>query len=191
MSSRYTNVIDVPAPPSAALANWWHSRQQEGARMDGVERFVDAQAQDLEAAIGELRAGRKQGHWIWYVFPQLAGLGTSAMSRRFALAGREEAEDYLQHAGLRDGYARAVDAVADHMCRLHPPRLDELMGGQIDAVKLVSSLTLFESVAEGLAVRTGDSRMASLAERIGEVLAHAESQGYERCAFTLTQLAEG
>jgi uncharacterized protein (DUF1810 family) len=161
--------------------------------MDGVERFVDAQAQEydgLDEAISELRAGRKQGHWIWYVFPQLAGLGMSAMSRRFALAGREEAEDYLQHAALRDGYMRAVDAVADHICRLQPPRLDELMGSQIDAVKLVSSLTLFEAVAEGLATRTGDPRMASLAERIGEVLALAESQGYERCAFTQTQLAE-
>jgi uncharacterized protein (DUF1810 family) len=162
--------------------------------MAGVERFVEAQAQEhegLDDAIGQLRAGRKQGHWIWYVFPQLAGLGMSAMSQRFALRGREETEAYLQHDALRDGYARAVDAVADHLCRLHPPRLDMLMGSRIDAVKLVSSLTLFEAVAEALAARNGDAGMALLAERAGEVLALAESQGYERCAFTLKELAAG
>lgn len=162
--------------------------------MDGLGRFVRAQAQPqagLDDAIGELRDGAKRGHWIWYVFPQLAGLGMSAMAREFGLAGRDEAEAYLQHDGLRDGYARAVEAVAGRMRQPHPPRLDDLMGSRIDVLKLVSSLTLFEWVAQAAAARGGNAEMTALAERIGEVLAVAEAQGYERCAFTLTQLTEG
>ena len=73
----------------------------------------------------------------------------------------------------------------------HPPRLDDLMGSRIDVLKLVSSLTLFEWVAQAAAARGGNAEMTALAERIGEVLAVAEAQGYERCAFTLTQLTEG
>lgn len=159
--------------------------------MADLERFVAAQDDGeagIEAALAELRAGRKRSHWIWYVFPQLAGLGGSAMSQRYGIAGRTEAEAYLRHAVLRERYARAVDAVAEHLCRLQPPRLDQVMGGPVDALKLVSSLTLFESVADGLAAREGDATWSALSDRIGEVLASAESQGYERCSFTRATL---
>ena len=162
--------------------------------MDDLDRFIAAQDNEhagLVDALDELRAGRKQGHWIWYVFPQLAGLGASAMSQRYGLRGRDEAEAYLQHEVLGDRYATSVNVVADQMCRLQPPPLATLMGSEIDARKLVSSLTLFETVAETLAARGGDARQAALAERIGAVLASAESQGYERCAFTARQLAAG
>ena len=161
--------------------------------MDDLERFIvaqDGEAAGIDAALAELHAGRKQGHWIWYVFPQLAGLGMSSMSQRYGLRGRDETAAYLRHDELRDRYARAVDVVAEHMCRLQPPALATLMGSEIDARKLVSSLTLFEAVASSLA-EGGDAVLAALAERIGEVLASAESQGYERCAVTLERLAAG
>ena len=160
--------------------------------MDDLDRFIVAQDGDhagLVDALDELRAGHKHGHWIWYVFPQLAGLGTSSMSQRYGLQGRAETEAYLQHTELRDRYARAVDVVAEQLCRLQPPPLATLMGSEIDARKLVSSLTLFEAVAEEMATRSGDPALSALAERIGEILAYAESQGYDRCAVTLERLS--
>ena len=65
-----------------------------------LERFVEAQAPVYERVRSELRAGRKQSHWMWFVFPQIEGLGSSAMARRFAIASREEAEAYLAHPVL-------------------------------------------------------------------------------------------
>ena len=161
--------------------------------MDGLERFREAQDDEhagMEAALGELRQGHKRGHWIWYVFPQLAGLGVSETSRRFGIRGRDEAEAYLRDPILRDRLMGAVDVVVEQLCRLQPPRLEQLMGSRIDAQKLVSSLTLFEVVAADLHARERDEAHAQLAEQAGEVLAVAESQGYERCAFTLQRLAE-
>ena len=161
--------------------------------MNELDRFIVAQDDDhagLAAALAELQAGRKQGHWIWYVFPQLAGLGMSSMSQRYGLRGREEVAAYLRHDELRDRYARAVDVVAEHMCRLQPPALATLMGSEIDARKLVSSLTLFEQVATSLADHAGDDGPeARLAEEISGVLAVADAQGYDRCAFTQWALA--
>lgn len=159
--------------------------------MGELARFIEAQDHEetgLAAALAELRTGRKHGHWIWYVFPQLAGLGSSAASQRYALAGREEAVDYLRHDGLRDRLLAAMSVVSDQFCRLQPPRLEDLMGSRVDALKLVSSMTLFERVAEDLAARDPDGIMARLAEQAGEILAVAESQGYERCAFTRERL---
>lgn len=62
-----------------------------------LQRFVDAQRDSYEQALQELRAGRKRTHWMWYVFPQLHGLGRSAMAQRYAISGRDEALAYLQH----------------------------------------------------------------------------------------------
>lgn len=162
--------------------------------MSGLQRFLDAQdrqADGLPAALEELAHGRKQGHWIWYVFPQLEGLGTSATARKYALAGPAEAEAYLRDGALRDRYARAVAAVSAQLCRLPPPQLDVLMGSRLDAQKLVSSLTLFEAVATRLAAEPAeDDTYAALAEEVGGVLAVADAQGYDRCAFTQRILDE-
>ena len=155
--------------------------------MAGLERFREAQDQEhggLEQALGELRAGQKRGHWIWYVFPQVAGLGSSATSQQFGIRGREEAQAYLRDDVLRERLDRAVGVVAEQLCRLQPPRLEHLMGSRIDALKLVSSLTLFEIVAGQLQERGAHDAYERLAEQVGEVLAVAEAQGYERCAFT-------
>lgn len=65
-----------------------------------LERFVDAQARVYPDVVAELRQGRKQSHWMWFIFPQLAGLGNSAMAQRYALSSRDEAMAYLGHAVL-------------------------------------------------------------------------------------------
>ena len=114
----------------------------DAATPEGLERFVAAQDADgtYERAVAELRSGRKQSHWMWFVFPQIAGLGESAMSRHFALASLAEAGEYLRHPvlGPRLRECAAIVAAA-------PPgvvRAEQLLGG-IDAVKLRSSMTLF------------------------------------------------
>ena len=68
-----------------------------------LQRFLDAQAPVYARVLAELRRGQKQSHWMWFIFPQLAGLGHSAMARRFAIASREEAVAYLGHGVLGPG----------------------------------------------------------------------------------------
>src|SRR3954462_8104359 len=74
------------------------------ARLPGMpfdlQRFVDAQSQTYDQALAELRAGEKRTHWMWFVFPQIAGLGRSGMAQRFAISGLEEARAYLSHPTL-------------------------------------------------------------------------------------------
>jgi len=109
-----------------------------------LERFVAAQDDGgtYDAALRELRAGRKTSHWMWFVFPQLAGLGRSATAQRYALGGLAEARTYLAHpvlgARLREA-AGAVAALAD----ADPERVL----GPVDALKLRSSMTLFARAA--------------------------------------------
>ena len=112
--------------------------------MPDLERFVDAQdsRRTYTAALGELRAGRKTSHWMWFVFPQIAGLGMSEMSRRYAISSLEEARTYLAHPIL--------GARLQECTRI----LDELSGrtandifGAVDAMKLRSSMTLFARAA--------------------------------------------
>jgi uncharacterized protein (DUF1810 family) len=105
-----------------------------------LERFVSAQGDDRSfgRVLSELRDGRKTGHWMWYVFPQMAGLGSSAMSRRYAISSLDEARAYVAHpvlgARLRES-AAIVDAAA-------PTSAEEIFGS-IDTQKLRSSMTLF------------------------------------------------
>jgi len=159
--------------------------------MDELSRFTMAQDDEMAGiseALAELRGGRKRSHWIWYVFPQLAGLGSSEMARRFGVRGRAEAEAYLRHDVLRQRLGDAIAIVAHHMCGATPPRLEDLMGSWVDAVKLVSSLTLFEIVATDLQSRQPHADIARLAEQAGQILAVAEAQGYPRCAHTLDMM---
>jgi len=105
----------------------------------GLERFVAAQ--DLggtyDAAVAELRAGRKRSHWMWFVFPQIAGLGQSAISRRYAISSLAEAKAYLTHPVLGPRLIEAARVV-----KRVGGRAEDIFGG-IDAVKLRSSMTLF------------------------------------------------
>jgi len=153
-----------------------------------LDRFRKAQdSGDLDAALSELRSGRKRGHWIWYVFPQLKGLGRSGMSVHFGLDGSAEAAAYLDDPVLR---TRLIDAarVVHLRVREHGTRLDVLMGSEIDALKLVSSLTLFERVARGRLVSKADAALEELVTLAAEILATAEAQGYPRCRFTLERV---
>jgi len=93
-------------------------------------------------ALAELRAGRKTGHWIWFVFPQVAGLGRSAMSQQYAIASLDEARAYLAHPILGPRLRECAGAVLATTGR----SAEEILGG-IDAVKLRSSMTLFHRAA--------------------------------------------
>jgi len=155
-----------------------------------LQRFKDAQAQrgsGFESALAEIQGGRKLGHWIWYVFPQLAGLGTSPMSQTYGIAGVAEAEAYLRDPLLRGRLLTITLAVVEQLRR--GVSIESLMNSSIDAMKLVSSMTLFGHVARRLhaAEKLGD--YASLARIADEVLAKADAQGYPPCAFTLDRLA--
>ncbi|HVQ07157.1 MAG TPA: DUF1810 domain-containing protein [Allosphingosinicella sp.] len=107
-----------------------------------LERFVEAQAPIYGRALAELRQGRKESHWMWFVFPQVAGLGTSPMARRYAIASADEARAYLAHPLLG---ARLRDCTAAILA--HRERSAEAIFGAVDAMKLRSSMTLFEAVA--------------------------------------------
>ena len=108
-----------------------------------LQRFLDAQQDVYPAALAELRAGTKRSHWMWFVFPQLAGLGRSATARRFAIRDLAEARAYLAEPTLRARLVEASRAVGDWAGK----RSLEAIFGEIDALKFVSSLTLFELVA--------------------------------------------
>ncbi|MBF4591424.1 DUF1810 domain-containing protein [Curtobacterium sp. VKM Ac-1395] len=107
-----------------------------------LDRFVRAQDGVHGVALAELRRGRKSSHWMWFVFPQLAGLGRSATAERFAVTGPDEARAYLAHPVLGSRLAEVTDAAAT----VPASSVDALMGG-IDALKLRSSMTLFAAVA--------------------------------------------
>lgn len=114
-----------------------------------LDRFVDAQANGVyEQALGEIQLGRKTSHWMWFVFPQLAGLGRSETARYYALASLSEARAYLAHPvlgpRLRKAAATALEAP--------PDRSAEDLFGPIDAVKLQSCMTLFVRAAPHQAV---------------------------------------
>lgn len=112
----------------------------------GLERFVAAQDEGgiYERALAELQAGRKTSHWMWFVFPQIAGLGQSAMSRRYAIASLEEARAYLAHPVLGPRLVECSRALLEH----DGVSAHEILG-EIDAVKLRSSMTLFRRADPG------------------------------------------
>lgn len=107
-----------------------------------LERFVDAQAPVYASVLAELRRGRKQSHWMWFIFPQFAGLGHSAMAQRYALSSRDEAVAYLGHGvlGPRPRECTApVNAVEGRT-------IHDILGSP-DDLKFHSSMTLFAAVS--------------------------------------------
>ena len=107
-----------------------------------LQRFVDAQAPVYERVVAELRHGQKQSHWMWFVFPQIKGLGSSAMARRFAISSRAEAEAYLDHPLLGPRLRECTRLVVAVQGRT----IDAILGYP-DDLKFRSSMTLFASVA--------------------------------------------
>ena len=107
-----------------------------------LQRFVDAQAPVYERVVAELRHGQKQSHWMWFVFPQIKGLGSGAMARRFAISSRAEAEAYLDHPLLGPRLRECTRLVVAVQGRT----IDAILGYP-DDLKFRSSMTLFASVA--------------------------------------------
>ena len=107
-----------------------------------LDRFVEAQAGVHETALAELLAGRKRTHWMWFVFPQLAGLGSSPMAQRFGIASLAEARAYLAHPVLG---ARLVEC-AEALLAVEGRTAHEILGSP-DDLKLRSSATLFAAAA--------------------------------------------
>jgi uncharacterized protein (DUF1810 family) len=154
-----------------------------------LERFKEAQNQadsGFDLALREMRDGHKRSHWIWYVFPQLAGLGQSPAARLYAIADVAEAMAYLRDPVLFDRLRTVTTTAATHAMAGVP--LATLMGSTIDVLKLVSSLTLFERVARDVARNDGNEEHLAFARSAAALLELAESQGYPRCRYTLERL---
>jgi uncharacterized protein (DUF1810 family) len=112
-----------------------------------LQRFIDAQARDYPSVIDELSAGRKRSHWIWYVFPQIRGLGESAMSRQYAISGRDEARCYWEHPVLGARLRECTQLVLN----LRGRTADEIFPYP-DSLKFRSCMTLFERCAADPAI---------------------------------------
>jgi uncharacterized protein (DUF1810 family) len=155
-------------PEQGLLSNDHQERQDfthphRSAMSSDLRRFHDAQGHGpgcaYEGALAELRNGRKQGHWIWFVLPQLRGLGCSPTSQHYGINDLAEAQAYLADPFLAERLERVIRTVGD---QLQQPgqTLALLMGSDLDAVKTISSLTLFEAAGMDIA--------AVLLDRLGQ-----------------------
>src|SRR6218665_791217 len=116
--------------------------RQEATMPDNLQRFVDAQVAAYDAALTELRDGHKRTHWMWFIFPQIAGLGHSAMAQRYAISGLEEAKAFLAHPLLGARLRECTEAV-----NTHTDRSAHAIFGSPDDIKFRSSMTLFPAAA--------------------------------------------
>jgi uncharacterized protein (DUF1810 family) len=112
--------------------------------LSDLSRFVDAQERVYDDALSELRAGRKTSHWMWFVFPQIAGLGRSPTAQRYAIASLSEAEAYVAHPVLGERLRECARVLTE----LEGRSAEQVFGG-LDAQKLRSSMTLFARAAPG------------------------------------------
>ena len=163
--------------------------------MFDLDRFKTAQDADDDGfaeALRQLTSGRKTGHWIWYVFPQLRGLGQSPTSVHYGLDGVAEATAYLQDPVLRERLFQVTAVVRRHVAPQGggSAPLERMMGSGIDAAKLVSSMTLFGDLAARLRDAHADPALARFVGDATAILAAARAQGYPPCAFTERQLIQ-
>ena|SRR5215467_971110 len=155
--------------------------------MADLARFRVAQddpGAGLATALRELRAGRKTSHWIWYILPQLVGLGRSPIARHYGLADVGEATAYLRDPVLGPRLRETVAVVHAHVTAPRPIPIETLMGSSVDALKLVSCLTLFRHVARALAAVEPRPEWTALAEQARVILDAAAAQGLPPCRFT-------
>lgn len=110
--------------------------------INSLERFIEAQKNTYDTALKEIRAGKKRTHWIWYIFPQLRGLGESNMSYVYGINGLEEAKAYLAHPILSARLMEITKALSEHKEKTAYQIL-----GDIDCMKLQSSMTLFALIS--------------------------------------------
>lgn len=139
----------------------------ENIEKTGLQRFIEAQNDSYDQALKEIRNGRKLTHWIWYIFPQMKGLGFSYNSEYYGIASLQEAKDYLENELLRKRLFEIKESLL-----MHKGKDIESIMGDIDALKLKSSMTLFDAVQPG--------------SIFGEVL--DEFYGGERCRRTLEKI---
>ena len=139
----------------------------ENIENTGLQRFIEAQNDSYDQALKEIRNGRKLTHWIWYVFPQMKGLGFSYNSEYYGITSLQEARDYLENELLRKRLFEITESLL-----MHKGKDIESIMGDIDALKLKSSMTLFDAVQPGSV--------------FGEVL--DEFYGGERCKRTLEKI---
>lgn len=111
------------------------------AKESNLKRFIDAQQADYDIALLEIRNGRKQSHWMWYIFPQIQGLGFSETSKYYAIRNKTEAEEFLKHPVLG---SRLVE-ICEEVLRLKGNDANKIFGSP-DDLKLKSSMTLFSLV---------------------------------------------
>jgi uncharacterized protein (DUF1810 family) len=137
-----------------------------------LQRFLDAQAPVYTQVMSELRSGRKRSHWMWFIFPQIAGLGHSAMARRYAIASCDEAVAYLAHSILGPRLRECTHVV----CNIQGRSIEQILGSP-DDIKFRSSMTLFEAVSGDLVFRnaldkfcagTTDSATLAILKRLPE-----------------------
>ena len=139
----------------------------ENIENTGLQRFIEAQNDSYDQALKEIRNGRKLTHWIWYIFPQIKGLGFSYNSEYYGITSLQEAKDYLENELLRKRLFKITESLL-----MHKGKDIESIMGDIDALKLKSSMTLFDAVQPGSV--------------FGEVL--DEFYGGERCRRTLEKI---
>lgn len=108
-----------------------------------LDRFEKAHEYAYETALAEMKVGRKRSHWIWYIFPQISGLGHSYNAKFYAIADLDEAREYIAHP-LLNAHLREITA---ELLNHQDIDIVDLMGSRIDAVKLRSSMTLFDIVS--------------------------------------------
>ena len=108
-----------------------------------LDRFLEAQEDMYATALQEIKNGEKESHWMWYIFPQLRGLGRSEMAYIYGINGIEEAKAYLEHPVLSARLIEISEALLEH-----PDEIIEDLIGDLDVVKLQSSMTLFASISE-------------------------------------------
>ncbi|MDN0072102.1 DUF1810 domain-containing protein [Bacteroides caecigallinarum] len=139
----------------------------ENIEKTGLQRFIEAQNDSYDQALKEIINGRKLTHWIWYIFPQIKGLGFSYNSEYYGITSLQEAKDYLENELLRKRLFKITESLL-----MHKGKDIESIMGDIDAMKLKSSMTLFDAVQPGSV--------------FGEVL--DEFYGGERCRRTLEKI---
>ena len=107
----------------------------------GLERFVEAQKRDYNIALKEVQNGKKETHWIWYIFPQMLGLGRSCYANLYGIKNKEEAEEYLKHKVLGKRLREVTNALLEHEGK----PADDIFGYP-DTMKVNSSMTLFDII---------------------------------------------
>ena len=111
--------------------------------INSLDRFIEAQEKMYPIALKELKSGKKRSHWMWYIFPQLRGLGRSSMAHTYGISGFDEAKAYLEHPVLSARLIEITEALLTHKDK----DIYDIMG-DIDAIKLKSSMTLFAYMSE-------------------------------------------